>query len=227
MIALKKVSFSYTHKRFAPVCVFENVDAVFEKGKLYVLYGPSGAGKSTLLSLLGGLSFPQSGEIWIDDVSLTKGNGEDCRRNKVSYIFQDYSLFPYMNAVENVEMAIWNNKMSGKEKKGLASQHLQELGIQEEEMRRSIRHLSGGQQQRIGIARALATGADYLLADEPTGNLDAENADIVTGIFKKLAHEKNKCVIVASHSRELRAQADVVLYVGDHTLTLEKEGQIQ
>lgn len=223
MISLHDVSFSYRLKRFAPVCVFEHTSASFECGKLYVLSGPSGAGKSTLLSLLGGLLFPQSGEIQIDGLSLSKENGELVRRNRVSYIFQDYSLFPYMNAIENVQMAIWK-KGQNVQIREQAVRQLEELGIEGKEMRRGVQYLSGGQQQRIGIARALVTGASYLLADEPTGNLDTENAEKVSSIFKTLAHEKQKCVIVASHSAMLRSEADVVYLVGDHTLTLENEG---
>lgn len=220
MILAKDISFSYQHKQFTPVCVFQNAEASFEKGKLYVLYGPSGAGKSTLLSLLGGLSFVQEGEVYVDGQVLSKNNGEEIRRKRISYIFQDYCLFPYMNALENVSMAIWA-KITQKAKFELAREQLYKLGLKETELYRKIKFLSGGQQQRVAIARALVTGADYLLADEPTGNLDVENAELVMGILTKLAHSENKCVIVASHSRDFKQRADMIYYIGDHHVQLE------
>lgn len=137
------------------------------------------------------------------------------RRNHVSLIFQSYNLIDYMTPVENVKLTARQGALPT----------LERLGLSEEEARRNVLKLSGGQQQRVAIARTLASGAPFILADEPTGNLDEDTAAEITGILKESAHELNKCVIVVTHSNELAKQADVILKLKRGSLQTMKTQQ--
>lgn len=180
--------------------ILSGVNAVFETGKMYAILGPSGSGKTTLLSLLGGLDSPTKGEILFDGEDIAGRGLEYHRRNHVSLIFQSYNLIDYMTPVENVKLTAKQDALP----------ILERLGLSADEARRNVLKLSGGQQQRVAIARTLACGAPFILADEPTGNLDEDTAAEIADILKKSAHELNKCVIVVTHSNELAKQADVI-----------------
>lgn len=214
MIDIKNVSFSYDRSR----SILQDVSVSFSQGKTYSIFGPSGTGKSTLLALLGGVITPDSGEIWINGHNIAKLDGMFIRRTMVSYIFQDYRLFPFLTALENVEIAreISNpdEKNGGEKSKNL----LNELGINESLLRKQVRYLSGGEQQRVGIARALVTGNPILLADEPTGNLDKETANDVMLLLQKLTKEYNKCCIIVTHSEIIRSQTDCSFLLDDGCL---------
>lgn len=181
--------------------ILSGVNAVFETGKMYAILGPSGSGKTTLLSLLGGLDSPTKGEILFDGENIAGHGLKYHRRNHVSLIFQSYNLIDYMTSLENVKLTANQEALPV----------LERLGLSGEEAKRNVLKLSGGQQQRVAIARTLASGAPFILADEPTGNLDENTAAEITGILKESAHELNKCVIVVTHSNELAKQADVIL----------------
>ncbi|HHW71384.1 MAG TPA: ABC transporter ATP-binding protein [Clostridiales bacterium] len=211
MLSMINVSYSYKTKSKVDVEVLNKKSMEFEQGKFYTIYGASGCGKTTCLSLLGGLDSPRDGVISLDGVDIKEIGYNNLRKNHVSYVFQDFHLFSYMTAVENVMLAInisgkIKNKKDAKEK---AVALLESLGLVDAEMNRVITKLSGGQQQRVAIARALATDANYILADEPTGNLDKENTQNIIDIFKQLVLEQNKCVIAATHSESLKKQCDV------------------
>ena len=196
---IKDISYSYEKSRK----ILTAVNAVFETGKMYAILGPSGSGKTTLLSLLGGLDAPQKGEILFDGENISERGLEYHRRNHVSLIFQNYNLIDYMTPVENVKLTAKQDAMS----------MLQKLGLTEEEAKRNVLKLSGGQQQRVAIARTLVSDAPVILADEPTGNLDADTADEITAILKESAHAFGKCVVVVTHSADVAKQADVVLEI--------------
>ncbi|MCI9513984.1 MAG: ATP-binding cassette domain-containing protein, partial [Oscillospiraceae bacterium] len=183
--------------------VLQNVSAELETGKMYAILGPSGSGKTTLLSLLGGLDVPTQGSILFDGEDITAKGLEHHRRNHISLIFQSYNLIDYMTPVENVRLTA---KLD-------ATPILKRLGLTKDETRRNVLKLSGGQQQRVAIARALASDAPAILADEPTGNLDADTAEEITAILKESAHTFGKCVVVVTHDREVAKQADVVLEI--------------
>lgn len=136
------------------------------------------------------------------------------RRDAISIIFQSYNLVPYLTAVENVlvAMSITDNKLPENEKE-VAYNLLDYIGITKAKADRLVNQLSGGEQQRVAIARALSTNVDIILADEPTGNLDEEMEREIVAIFKKLAREHNKCVIVVTHSNDIAKESDETYYL--------------
>ena len=198
-LELKNVSYAYEKGK----AVLQNVSAELETGKLYAILGPSGSGKTTLLSLLGGLDVPTQGGVLFDGEDIAAKGLEHHRRNHISLIFQSYNLIDYMTPVENVRLTA---KLD-------AAPILERLGLEQDEITRNVLKLSGGQQQRVAIARALASDAPVILADEPTGNLDADTAEEITAILKESAHTFGKCVVVVTHSGEVAKQADVVLEI--------------
>ena len=198
-LELKNVSYAYEKGK----AVLQNVSAELETGKMYAILGPSGSGKTTLLSLLGGLDVPTQGSVLFDGEDIAAKGLEHHRRNHISLIFQSYNLIDYMTPVENVRLTA---KLDG-------APILERLGLEQDEITRNVLKLSGGQQQRVAIARALASDAPVILADEPTGNLDADTAEEITAILKESAHAFGKCVVVVTHSGEVAKQADVVLEI--------------
>ena len=198
-LELKNVSYAYEKGK----AVLQNVSGSLETGKLYAILGPSGSGKTTLLSLLGGLDVPIQGSVLFDGEDIAAKGLEHHRRNHISLIFQSYNLIDYMTPVENVRLTA---KLD-------AAHILERLGLEQDEITRNVLKLSGGQQQRVAIARALASDAPVILADEPTGNLDADTAEEITAILKESTHAFGKCVVVVTHSGEVAKQADVVLEI--------------
>ena len=198
-LELKNISYAYEKGK----AVLQNVSAELETGKLYAILGPSGSGKTTMLSLLGGLDVPTQGSVLFDGEDITAKGLEHHRRNNISLIFQSYNLIDYMTPVENVRLTA---KLD-------AAPILERLGLEQDEITRNVLKLSGGQQQRVAIARALASDAPVILADEPTGNLDADTAEEITAILKESAHTFGKCLVVVTHSGEVAKQADVVLEI--------------
>ena len=196
---MKNVSYDYEKGK----AVLQSVNAELETGKLYAVLGPSGSGKTTLLSLLGGLDTPIQGSVLFDGVDIQTKGLEYHRRNRISLIFQSYNLIDYMTPIENVRLTA---KLD-------AGPILERLGLEQDEITRNVLKLSGGQQQRVAIARALASDAPVILADEPTGNLDADTADEITAVLKESAHTFGKCVVVVTHSADVAKQADVVLEI--------------
>ncbi|MCL2403318.1 MAG: ATP-binding cassette domain-containing protein, partial [Coriobacteriia bacterium] len=164
------------------------------------------------------------GEILIEGQTISSVGLEKYRRNKVGIIFQSYNLIRYMTALENVlvAMSITENTLP-KNHKEIAYNLLDYLGITKDKADRSVTKLSGGEQQRVAIARALATNVDLILADEPTGNLNEEMETELIDIFKKLASEHNKCVIVVTHSTVIANQSDVSYRLYKGKLSLERE----
>ena len=199
ILELKNVSYAYEKGK----AVLQNVSGSLETGKMYAILGPSGSGKTTLLSLLGGLDVPTQGSVLFDGEDIAAKGLEHHRRNHISLIFQSYNLIDYMTPVENVRLTA---KLD-------AAPILERLGLEQDEIARNVLKLSGGQQQRVAIARALASDAPVILADEPTGNLDADTAEEITAVLKESAHTFGKCVVVVTHSGEVAKQADVVLEI--------------
>jgi len=198
-LELKNVSYSYEKGK----AILSDVNTELDTGKMYAILGPSGSGKTTLLSLLGGLDVPTQGNVLFEGEDITAKDLEHHRRNHVSLIFQSYNLIDYMTPIENVRLTA---KLDG-------APVLERLGLEQGEITRNVLKLSGGQQQRVAIARALASDAPIILADEPTGNLDADTADEITAILKESAHMFGKCVVVVTHSDDVAKQADVELEI--------------
>ena len=194
ILEIDNVSYRYKNTREN---ILEDVNQTFESGQFYAIIGASGAGKSTLLSLLAGLDEPQEGHILFEQ--------EDIKQKGYSYHRRHH-----MTPLENVRLV----------DKKASSSILIELGLNPNQIKRNVMKLSGGQQQRVAIARALASKAPVILADEPTGNLDENTADEIITILKKMAKERNKCVIVVTHSKQLAQSADVVLELKDKKLQI-------
>lgn len=203
--------------------ILKDTNAQFDKGKFYAILGQSGSGKTTFLSLLSALDSPKSGSILFDNVDIKQLGYEKYRRNKIGIIFQSYNLIPTLTAVENVlvPMSITENEIPA-DRLTVAYNLLDYIGIVKSKADRYVNKLSGGEQQRVAIARALATNVELILADEPTGNLDEEMEQEIVDIFKKLAHEHNKCVIVVTHSNEIAEQADQILTLKKGVLTVHE-----
>jgi putative ABC transport system ATP-binding protein len=214
-LKLENVSYQYKH---GDRKVVNEVTCLFEGGKLNSVIGPSGSGKTTLLSLMAGLDQPTQGHIYIDDEALADLDLDQYRRERVSMIFQAFQLFPLLTALENVCFPMQLNGAPGEEIQEKGKSLLSSVGITEEKFKRYPANLSGGEQQRVAIARTLATGAQVLLADEPTGNLDRDNGGKVIEILGQLAHEQGYCVIIVTHDPSIAARSDKVWQMSDGVL---------
>lgn len=192
--------------------ILTGADWSFERGRMYAIVGESGSGKTTFLSLISALDSPKSGSILFEGVDIRDIGYDIYRRNKVGIVFQNYNFIPYLTAVENVLVAmnITDNPIP-KDMKSLAYNLLDYIGVDRDKANRSINKLSGGEQQRVAIARALSTDVDLIVADEPTGNLNSEMEREIIEIFKTLAHEHGKCVILVTHSPEVASEADEII----------------
>ena len=209
LLEVNNISYYYQdgeHQRY----ILKDVSCSFETGVFYTILGASGSGKTTLMSLLSAMDKPSSGQVKYNHQTLEEIGYEKYRRNKIGIVFQSYNLIPFMTAVENVmvAMSVTENSLPT-DGRGVAYNLLDYMGIDQEKSNRTVNKLSGGEQQRVAIARALATNVDLILADEPTGNVNEEMAVGIVDIFKKMAHEHNKCVIVVTHSSQVASQSDV------------------
>ena len=205
ILEAKKLSYNYANSKEK---VLSSVNQGFEEGEFYAIIGKSGAGKSTFLSLLAGLDSPQEGEILFRGENIEKEGYSKHRRDNISLVFQNYNLIEYLTPLENIRLV---NKHASED-------ILLELGLDRSQIKRNVLKLSGGQQQRVAIARALVSEAPVILADEPTGNLDQASSKEIIDLFKKLAKERNKCVIVVTHSKDIADAADVVLEISNKKL---------
>ena len=210
------------HKNFGKLEVLKGIDLEVKKGEIVVIIGSSGTGKSTLLRCLNYLEKPEEGKITIGDITV---DAKTCDKKQVNelrkhsaMIFQNYNLFLNKNVLQNVmEPLVTAKKMNKNEAEEVAKYYLEQVGMSDK-LKQYPATLSGGQQQRVAIARALASKAPVLLADEPTGNLDEDTAKDIVEIFKSLAHNQDKCVIVVTHSKELAEEADVILTLKQGTV---------
>lgn len=194
----------------------------FEKGEFVAITGKSGSGKSTLLKLLGTLEIPDGGEIQLDGenvLNLPDSKLSKIRRQKIGFVYQDYSLFPEFTAYENIVMPIHLDGRKEDEKQILDL--MKTLGILYCKDKFPS-EMSGGEQQRVSIARALAVSPAVILADEPTGNLDAENAEEVVLLMSKAAQVYNQTIIMVTHDRQMADYADRIVYIKDGNITLQE-----
>ena len=197
------------------IIAMDNINLEFKTGKFYVIMGHSGSGKSTLIQILGLLDNLTKGELFINDKdvsNLTENEKADIRMQEIGFVFQSFYLNPRLNALENVMLPMYiNSKIEKKERKEKATKLLSGFGL-ENRKKHYPKELSCGEQQRIAIARALANDPNFILADEPTGNLDIKNEKIVFDTLRKLADD-GKSVIVVSHNENIKNYADEVIYI--------------
>lgn len=206
ILQLDNITFSYDKGK----PVLKDLSLEFEEGKIYSVVGRSGAGKTTLLSLLSGLTGPTGGTIYIDGKDIKKTDKYVYRSRYVGVVFQSFNLLPKLTALENVLLSMDISGMKVKNKKQRALELLERVGLDQAEANRRILKLSGGQQQRVAIARALSYNPKIILADEPTGNLDSETGDDIIKIFRSLASEDGKCIVIVTHSERVAKQSDFV-----------------
>lgn len=187
-------------------------------GELTVVTGPSGSGKTTLLNLLGGLDRPTSGQVLLDDgrvlSELPEAEVLATRRERIGYVFQSFGLIPVLSAAENVEVPLRLTATDSKERDERVAAMLERVGLARHAKQRPY-ELSGGQQQRVGVARALVSGPDILIADEPTGQLDSETAATIMDLIVELTHELGIATIVTTHDPLLMERADRVVRLLD------------
>ena len=199
--------------------ILKNLSFEFEEKKFYTILGPSGSGKTTLLSIIAGLDFAKSGHVYFRDKEITKSNVGKYRRNDISIVFQQYNLISYLTAVENVMLAMaeTDNELP-KDKKNVAYNLLERFGIVRSKADRMVGQLSGGEQQRVSIARSLASNVDLIFADEPTGNLDTATEVEIINVFKQLAEDYGKTIIVVTHSNQVAEMSDQRVLLKDGIL---------
>lgn len=217
ILELKDVRYSYRTKQ-AKKEVLRGLSAGFECGSLYAVVGKSGAGKSTLLSLMAGLDLPQSGEVLFEGTPTAQMDLAEYRRRSASVIYQDFALFPLLTVTENIMYPMELCSVEASEAKQTALALAEKVSLPADLLDRFPAQISGGEQQRVAIARGLAMDRQLLLADEPTGNLDSENSDLIIDLLLRLAHEENRCVIVVTHDLSVMDRADIVFRLNDGVL---------
>ena len=208
LLTIDKVSYQYSG---TTKVVLNKISAEFNGGKLYTIMGKSGSGKTTLLSLISGLDTCTDGSINYNGNPLSQIDRDNYRAESIGVIFQGYNLLTNATAVENIVLSMNISKAKDVNKKKVAYELLEKVGIDKETADRKILKLSGGEQQRVGIARALSHNPKIIIADEPTGNLDSDTEKNIMSILMSLAHDDNKCVIVVTHSKKVSTYADVLL----------------
>ena len=216
VLELKNVNKIYNSSE-VKVHAVNDVTLDFEEAEFAAIVGPSGSGKTTLLNLIGGLDMPTSGVIIIGGTNLSKLKPSqliDFRLNNIGFVFQSYNLIPVLTAKENVEFIMTLQKWSQKERDDRTFELLRAVGLGERINSRPGK-LSGGQQQRVAVARALASRPKFVLADEPTANLDSKAATKLLEIMEKLNHEEKITFIFSTHDPRVVKMAHRVITLED------------
>ena len=216
ILEIKNVSKIYNESEIQ-VNAVNGVTLDFQEAEFAAIVGPSGSGKTTLLNLIGGLDNPTSGEIIIDGTNLARLKSSDLidfRMRNIGFVFQAYNLIPVLTAKENVEFIMNLQKWSKKERDERTFELLKTVGLFERANSRPTK-MSGGQQQRIAVARALASRPKFVLADEPTANLDSKSATILLEIMEKLNHEEKITFIFSTHDARVVKMAHRVITLED------------
>jgi len=216
IIEIKDLSKIYDGSQIE-VRAVDGINLSFEKGEFTAIVGPSGSGKTTFLNLLGGLDDPTTGEVIVDGVNignLSAGRIIDFRLRNIGFIFQAYNLIPVLSAEENVEFIMELQGKTKKERKERSNELLEAVGLAERKSSRPAK-LSGGQQQRVAVARALASKPKFVLADEPTANLDSRSAENLLEIMEKLNKDENITFIFSTHDPRVVRKARRIITLED------------
>lgn len=203
----------------------KNVTLAINQGESVAIMGPSGSGKSTLLQLVGGLDYPTSGVAMIDGQEprkLSDAARSRFRKNTIGFVFQQFYLQPFLSAVDNVALPMRLNKVKASLAREKATELLQKVGL-EDKVHSKPSELSGGEMQRVAIARALANDPKLLLADEPTGNLDRDNASAVVKLFNELAKE-GRTVVVVTHDEKVATAFDRTIHLENGEVEISGAG---
>jgi ABC-type lipoprotein export system ATPase subunit len=212
LLEARNVSKHYDDGR---IQALRGVDLAVSAGEFVAITGPSGSGKSTLLHLFGGLDQPTSGEILFRGRTLANSFDLDAYRSRrVGFIFQAFHLLPTLRALENVQVPMFETKLSLREREEKAAALLCEVGL-EHRLRQYPNQLSAGERQRAAIARSLANDPEILLADEPTGNLDSENSDKVMALLTGIQAKRNMVLVVVTHEAAIAQLAHRSVHIRD------------
>ena len=204
-------------KRYGELEVLRGVDFHVEAGEVVSIVGASGAGKTTLLQILGTLDLPDTGSLTIDGhttTGLSRKQLSEFRNRNLGFVFQFHRLLPEFNALENVLMPAWIGGQSTSQARPRAEQLLQDLGLSHR-LDHNPAELSGGEQQRVAVARALMNSPKVLFADEPSGNLDSENAAMLHDLFFELREKTGQTIVMVTHNEDLANRADRSLRMAD------------
>jgi putative ABC transport system ATP-binding protein len=199
------------------VVAVNNIDLSFEQGEFTAVVGPSGSGKTTFLNMVGGIDSPTEGKIVVDTVdicALKSSQLIEYRMNNIGFVFQAYNLIPVLTARENVEFIMFLQKRSKDERNNRSTELLNSVGLGDRMDSRPSK-LSGGQQQRVAVARALASRPKFILADEPTANLDSKSAETLLEIMEKLNRDENITFIFSTHDPRVVKKARRVITLVD------------
>ncbi|MCX6246716.1 MAG: ABC transporter ATP-binding protein [Bacteroidetes bacterium] len=200
-----------------PVYALNGVDLAFQQGEFTCIVGPSGSGKTTMLNMLGGLDSPSSGKIMIDNTDITGLTSRQLinfRLRNIGFVFQSFNLIPVLTARENVEFIMQLQGVNKDQRDQRTLELLDSVGLNDKINTRPNK-LSGGQQQRVAVARALASKPKFILADEPTANLDSKSAEILLEIMEKLNREEKITFIFSTHDSRVVAKARRVVTLED------------
>ncbi|MGF1871055.1 ABC transporter ATP-binding protein [Photobacterium indicum] len=219
-IQINQLCKTYNPESDFPVHAVKSLDLTIEQGEFVAVMGPSGSGKTTLLNMLGGIDVPTSGEVKIDGNDICHLSEKDLiafRRDHIGFIFQDYSLLPVLTALENVEFVMQLQGHKEAECRERASDLLEQVGLAEQRHKRPTK-LSGGQQQRVAVARALAPRPRFVMADEPTANLDARSTAELLDIMQQLNQQEGTTFIFSTHDPRVIKRARRVIVFEDGQL---------
>jgi putative ABC transport system ATP-binding protein len=212
-----------------PVTALEKVNLSLEEQDFVAIVGPSGSGKTTLLNIIGGLDRPTTGHVYIRDLDITGMSGNeliDFRLHNIGFVFQAYNLIPVLTAIENVEFIMLLQKVAKSKRRSRARELLEAVGLDIQMNRRPF-ELSGGQQQKVAVARALASMPSFVLADEPTANLDSVSAENLLDIMENLNKERGMTFIFSTHDPRVVKRARRVINLQDGMVISDKNAAVQ
>jgi putative ABC transport system ATP-binding protein len=216
LLTLQGIDKTY-HQGESDVKALQSIDLAVEEGEFAALVGPSGSGKTTLLNIIGGLDAPTRGSIRLngsDIAAMKETELSSFRLFQLGFVFQAYNLVPVLSALENVELVMVLQGRPAEDRRERAERYLALVGL-EKAMQRRPSALSGGQQQRVAVARALAAGPRLVLADEPTANLDSENATALLDIMHRLSREEKTTFIFSTHDVRVMERAERIITLRD------------
>lgn len=212
------------HKTAVPVRALNNLSVEIGEGEFTAIVGPSGCGKTTLLNIMGGLDYPTSGKVEIDGIDISQMRDSaliDYRLKNIGFVFQAYNLIPVLTALENIEFIMLLQKRSKKERIARARELLEEMGIADKAGNRPG-ELSGGQQQRVAVARALASSPRFILADEPTANLDSVSTENLLDLMARINREQKATFIFSTHDQRVMDKARRLIRLVDGAVVADE-----
>ncbi len=216
LIEIKGITKTYNPKKI-PVRALRGVDLLIENGEFTAIVGPSGSGKTTLLNIIGGLDRQTDGEIRVDGIDITELSDNkmiDFRKSKIGFVFQSYNLIPVFTAAENIGFIMLLQKKSKSDISERVDELLKAVGIEEQKNKRP-NEMSGGQQQRVAVARALASKPKFVLADEPTANLDSKSTTDLLDIMENLNKNEGITFVFSTHDQRVIDRAHRVVTIED------------